>query len=76
MSRLHLRLDAVTPVHITQSVFFDGAHCGTLTLDHGQYQLFGAALLLGAECMQGRLTVETDRISHDREGNFKMPGGD
>ena len=71
--RLHLRLDHVTPVHIIQTVFVDGANCGTLTLDVGQYQTFGAALLLGAAQMRGHLIVEIDPISHDAEGNFAMP---
>ena len=68
--RIHLRLDRVTPMHITESIFMDGRFCGQLTFDHGEYQLFGAALLLGSERMQGNLTVEVDPIAHDAEGNF------
>jgi hypothetical protein len=76
--RLHLRLDAVTPAHIRQTVFVDGANCGMLTLDHRQYQILAAALLVGAEVMPERwaslrLDVEIDPISHDAQGNFVMP---
>ena len=35
--RLHLRLDAVTPSHIRESVFVNGRLAGVLTLDHGEY---------------------------------------
>lgn len=70
--RLHLRLDAVSNTHITESVFVDGALAGTLCFRHGEYQLFGAALLMGANQTHGDLVVEMDPITFDEKGNFKI----
>ncbi len=71
--RIHLRLDHVDNSHIRETLFFDGANAGSLTMDHGQYQVFGAALLLGAKQMHGDLKIEIDPIAHDKDGNFIMP---
>ena len=71
--RLHLRLDRVTPTHIYETVFFDGANCGQLVLRHGEYQLLGACILLGADRMRKDLLIEIDKIGHDKHGNFEMP---
>ena len=71
--RLRLRLDSITPKHIVQTLFIDGRNCGTIVLDHGEYQLFGAALLLGAQQMKGHLVVEIDPVDHDSDGHFAMP---
>lgn len=71
--RLHLRLDSVTPEHIRQTVFFEGANCGTLCMRHGEYQLFGVALKMGADRMQGHLIIEIDDIGYDDRGEFAMP---
>ena len=71
--RLHLRLDSVNHVHIRETLFFNGANCGQLCFNHGEYQIFGAALLLGAEQTRGNLEVTTDKIAHDENGEFCMP---
>lgn len=72
-TKIYLRLDKVTPEHITQTIFFNGANAGKLTLRHGEYQIFGAALLLAAGKMKPHLELSYDDIEHDSEGNFNMP---
>jgi hypothetical protein len=74
--KLHLRLDHVNSSHIHQTVFFNGANCGTLNLRHGEYQILGAALLLGSEQMKDHLKLEIDPISHNSDGEFTMPKGE
>lgn len=71
--KLHLRLDHVDGTHIRETLFFDGASCGELTMRHAEYQAFGAALLLGAKQMHGWLEIEVDPIANDEDGNFMMP---
>ncbi len=41
------------------------AHAGSLCLRTGEWQLFGAALKLGAEQTQGHLTVEIQEVRDD-----------
>ena len=50
--------------HVHEQVFMgkDADHIaltGTLVMDVGQWQTFGAALMLGAGCMRGQLVVES-----------------
>ncbi len=71
--KLHLRLDHVDSTHIRETLFFNGANCGELTMSHAEYQAFGAALLLGAAQMQGHLEIINDPIGNDDDGNFAMP---
>lgn len=71
--KLHLRLDHVDGTHIRETLFFDGANVGSLMMRHGEYQAFGAALLLGAKQMHGHLEIEIDLIANDEDGNFIMP---
>ena len=74
--KIHLRLDSVSPEHIRQTMFCDGANCGEICLRHGEYQLFGCALSMGAGQMRGYLEVVIDPIGHDDEGEFAMPRDD
>lgn len=77
MKRIHLRLDQVTSAHIHQTVVMDGRPCGALVLDHGEYQIFGAMLCLGADIVNRgaqRVVVEVDPIGRDADGDFAMPG--
>lgn len=63
---MHLKLKAeLLGEHVHEHVFVgpDRDHlalAGTLVMDIGQYQLFGAALLMGAKKTQGLLTVESE----------------
>lgn len=69
---LHLRLDCVKG-HITQTMFLDGANAGKLVMAPGEYQVFGAALLLAAKHMPAHLTVKIDPIGWTADGRFTMP---
>lgn len=70
---LYLRLDHVNSTHIKETLFFNGANVGNLTFTHGEYQAFGAALLLGSKQMKDDLIIIIDPIGHDSDGNFIMP---
>ncbi len=74
--RIHLRLDSANPHHITQTLFIDGANCGTLRMTTGEYQIFGVALKMGAEQLPDHMapSIESDKIGWDSEGEFAKPG--
>lgn len=76
---LHMRLDSVSDRgeddddYIHETMIIDGREVGQLKLRIGEYQLFGAALGMGADQTRGHLKVTNDPIGRDEEGNFKMP---
>jgi hypothetical protein len=55
------------------TIFFMGmeggtmANCGTLVQDIGEWQILGAAILLGAERTKGRLTAVTAGWTPEKE---------
>ena len=63
---MHIKLKKrVAGAHVEVQVFMgvDENHyqyVGVLTMDVGQWQLFGAAMLLGADATRGHLVVETE----------------
>lgn len=79
--KIILRLDDVTPEHIHETVFINGANCGQLCFRHGEYQTFVAALMLGAKHMTqswppdagSLLEIDNDPIGWDKNGDFCMP---
>ena len=58
--KLNLRVDAVGGEHVHCTLFMNGGNCGTLCFRVGEYQLFGAALLMGADKTQGQLEAKSD----------------
>lgn len=71
--RIHLRLDKVQPEHITQTLFINGGNCGELIMRHDEYGAFRTMLILGADKMRKRCTLNIDKINHVKGGNFAMP---
>ena len=71
--KLHLRLDDITSEHVRETLFIDGRNAGSLCLSIGEYQWFGAALLLGAERTKGNFEVTFDKPAWDSDGHFCMP---
>jgi len=76
---LHLRLDEVKDDededdYIVETLIVDGREAGTIRLRIGEYQLFGAALGMGADMTQGQLKVTHDPIAFNNKGGFKKPG--
>ena len=58
--RLLLRVTHVNDEHVRCSLFMNGALCGQLCFRVGEYQIFGAALGLGAERTNGHLECDHD----------------
>ncbi len=60
MQTVNLRTNKVNGNHVHCSLFMNGALLGQLVFDIGEYQIFGAALSLGATQTQGRLADNSD----------------
>lgn len=45
--KVRLRIDSEDVRHIHFTVFANGANCGTLTMERGEYTLFATMMLLG-----------------------------
>jgi hypothetical protein len=58
--KLNLRVDEVAGDHVRCTLFMNRANCGDLCFRVGEYQLFGAALLMGADRTQGQLEAKSD----------------
>jgi hypothetical protein len=54
------RVDRVEGDHVHCTLFMNGASCGNLCFRVGEYQVFGAALLMGAEASGNHLAVYSD----------------
>ena len=70
---MYFRLDQVTPAHIKQTLFIDGANCGTITLGHREYEMFGAILKTATEQGQRKITFRYDKIAWDTQGRYITP---
>lgn len=65
MTSIRLRVDRADDRHVHLSVFVGPAGCtranaGKLCMSPGEYQILGAALLLGAQATNGHLVAECD----------------
>jgi len=58
--KLNLRVDRVEGEHVWCTLFMNRGNCGNLCLRVGEYQLLGAALLMGADRTQGQLEAKSD----------------
>ena len=47
--RTKIRVDTITPAHITFTVFCNGAHCGKLTMRTEEYALFTYRMKKGTD---------------------------
>jgi len=60
------RVDDLLRVRISFVGWYSSIHDHDLSLRMGEYQIIGAALLMGAEKTQGHLTVEVDMATTRR----------
>ncbi len=58
--KVNLRVDSVNDTHVHTTLFMNGAMCGSLVFCIGEYQIFAAALGIGAEHTQGHLVDNSD----------------
>jgi hypothetical protein len=57
---VNLRVDSVVGQTVHCSLFMDEWLNGTLTFRIGEYQIFGAALLMGSKLTKGHLSDTSD----------------
>jgi len=57
---VNLHVTFVGGEHVRCSLFMNGALCGRLTFRIGEYQIFGAALLMGSRLTKGHLEDVSD----------------
>ena len=60
MQKVNLKVTSVNDRHVFATLFMNGVSLGHLVFDHGEYQIFATALLMGAELTRGHLIDESD----------------